>query len=51
MAQPPSERAAPQQPAREDVAAVIARIQAARAGRPTITSEEILSARDQGRRG
>ena len=36
---------------REDTAAVIARIEAARAERPVVTTDEILSARDQGRRG
>ncbi len=36
---------------REETAAVIARIEAARAERPFVTADEILSARDQGRRG
>lgn len=36
---------------REDTAAAIARIEAARAERPVVTTDEILSARDQGRRG
>ena len=36
---------------REETAAVIARIEAARAERPIVTRDEILSARDQGRRG
>ena len=35
---------------REDTAAVIARIEAARAERSVVTTDEILSARDQGRR-
>ena len=37
--------------AREDIAVVIARIKAARAERPMITTDEILSARDEGRPG
>lgn len=37
--------------AREDTATVIARIRSARAGRPAVTAEEILAARDDGRRG
>ena len=35
---------------REDTDTIIARMKRARAGRPSVSTEEILSARDQGRR-
>ena len=35
---------------REDTGTIIARMKRARAGRPSVSAEEILSARDEGRR-
>lgn len=35
---------------REDTDTIIARMKRARAGRPSVSAEEVLSARDQGRR-
>ena len=35
---------------REDTGTIIARMKRARAGRPAVSAEEILSARDEGRR-
>ena len=38
------------QSVREDTGTIIARMKRARAGRPSVSAEEILSARDEGRR-
>ena len=35
---------------REETGTIIARMRRARAGRPSVSAEEILSARDEGRR-